>query len=235
MPMPRSFAWIGAAFLAVGLVFAAVGVWVWTGDRALAERGAHTTGTVIDLARRYDNDGGTTYRPVVAFRDAAGTRHRFVGQVGSNPPAHSPGETVAVIYDPAAPGRAMIDGFMDRYFLPLVFGGMGGLFAAIGGGMLFAFVRRRRIVAQLRETGVPISARFVECYRDTGTRVNGRSPWRVVGQATHPATGKVRSFKSDAIWVDLSEHLSGRDIRVLIDPARPKRYLVDLSDYVGEA
>ncbi|MGV2497673.1 DUF3592 domain-containing protein [Pelagerythrobacter aerophilus] len=230
--MPRIFAWIGAAFLAFGLVFAAVGLWAWAGDRALAEAGTQASGTVIDLSRRYDSDSGSTYRPVVEFHDAKGTRHEFVGSVGSSPPAYSRGETVSVIYDPAAPGRAMIDGFLDRYFLPLVFGGMGGVFAVLGGGLLFFFIRRRRIVARLKDSGVPISAKFVECYRDTSTRVNGRYPWRVVGQATHPTTGKLQSFKSDAIWVDLSEQLRGGDIRVLIDPARPKQHFVDLSDYV---
>lgn len=232
--MHRIFAWIGTVFLAFGLVFAAIGLWAWAGDRALAETGTQATGTVIDLTRDHDSDGGSTYRPVVEFHDAGGTRHEFVGSVGSSPPAYSRGETVSVIYDSAAPGRAMIDGFMDRYFLPLVFGGMGSVFAVLGGGLLFFFIRRRRIVARLKDDGVPISAKFIECYRDTSTRVNGRNPWRVVGQATHPATGKLRSFKSDAIWVDLSEQLRGRDIRVLIDPARPRQYFVDLSEYLAE-
>jgi len=232
--MPRLFAWIGAAFLAFGLVFAIIGLWTWGSNRALAESGTRTTGTVIDLARRHDSDSGSTYRPVVVFHDGRGTRHEFVGNVGSSPPAYSPGETVAVIYDPAAPRRAMIDGFMDRYFLSLIFGGLGGLFAVLGGATLFFFIRRRRIVARLKASGVPISARFIECYRDTSIKVNGRSPWRVAGQAAHPATGKVQSFTSDPVWVDLSEQLLGRDIRVLIDPARPRHYFVDLSEYVGE-
>lgn len=233
--MPRIFAWIGTAFLAFGLIFAAIGLWAWAGDRALAETGTRARGTVIDLTLRRDSDSGSTYRPVVEFHDARGTRHEFVGSVGSSPPAYSRGETVSVIYDPAAPDRAMIDGFMDRYFLPLMFGGMGGVFAAFGGGLLFFLVRRRRVVARLKDAGVPISAKFVECYRDTSTRVNGRNPWRVVGQAAHPATGKLQSFKSDPIWVDLSERLRGRDIRVLIDPARPKQYFVDLSDHIDES
>ena len=232
--MSRIFAWTGAIFLTVGLVFAAIGIWAWADDRARAETGTRATGTVIDLERRHDSDSGSTYRPVVEFHDARGTRHEFVGSVGSSPPAYSRGETVSVIYDPTAPGQAMIDGFMDRYFLPLVFGGMGGVFALLGGGLLFFFIRRRRIVARLKESGVPIRAKFVECYRDTGTSVNGRHPWRVVGQAAHPATGKMQSFRSDAIWVDLSERLRGRDIRVLIDPGRPKQYFVDLSDHVAE-
>ncbi|AKM08082.1 DUF3592 domain-containing protein [Pelagerythrobacter marensis] len=233
--MPRIFIWIGGAFLAVGLVFAAVGLWAWTEDRALSNGGARTTGTVMELERRYDSDNGSTFRPVVVFHDREGTRHQFVGNVGSSPPAYAPGETVSVIYDPAAPGRAIIDGFMDRHFVPLIFGGIGSVFAMLGSAFLFLSIRRRRIVARLKATGIPIKARFVECYRDTSTKVNGRSPWRVVGQAKHPATGKLCSFKSDQIWVDLSRHLAGRDLRVLVDPARPDQHFVDLSEYLDES
>jgi hypothetical protein len=126
----------------------------------------------------------------------------------------------------------MIDGFMDRFFLPLMFVGMGSLFAAIGAGMLFAYVRRRKIIAQLRRSGLPIEAEFLECYRDTSTKVNGRSPYRVVAQTTHPATGKLESFKSDPIWLDLSRQLAGEKVRIFVDPARPKHHFVDLSEFI---
>ena len=42
-------------------------------------------------------------------------------------------------------------------------------------------------------------------------KVNGRSPYRVTCQANHPATGKLMSFKSDAIWADPSEKLAARE------------------------
>jgi hypothetical protein len=147
---------------------------------------------------------------------------------------YSTGETVEVIYAPGAPDEAIIDSFLERTFLPLIFGGLGTVFTAIGGGMIVAWLRGRRIAAQLRASGLPIQAKFVECYLETRVRVNGRSPWRVVCQATHPATGKLERFTSEAIWFDPSDRLVGKDLRVFVDPARPKRHLVDLSPYVGE-
>jgi hypothetical protein len=139
------------------------------------------------------------------------------------------GEQVDVIYQPWSPDEAVIDGFFDRFFLPLLFIGLGTLFAAIGGGLLFFLFRRRRIVAQLRSTGVPIQAKFVDCYLDRSIKVNGRSPWRVRCQATHPATGNLETFRSDAVWADPTGHVVGRALRVFVDPARPKRHFVDLS------
>ncbi len=232
--MGKAALWIGGIFAAIGLLTTAVGGWLYHQDQSLAANGVHTRGTVIDMASSRDSDGDWTYRPVVAFTDASGGRHRFSSSVGSNRPSHSIGETVDIIYSPWAPEQAMIDGFWDRYFPVLMFGGIGTLFAAIGIALLVTYVRHQRIEAQLRVSGVPLTAKFSNCYLDTGTQINGRSPWRVVCQATDPATGKLESFKSDPVWVDPTEQLKGREIKVLIDPARPKRYFVDLSPYVDD-
>ncbi len=224
--------WIGAFFAAIGLLFAGIGLWFVAADQQLAAKGGMTTGTVVALHQHYDSDGDRMYRPEVEFTDGRGTVHRFRSQISSNSPGFSRGEQVQVLYDPSAPGDAAIDSFMQRHFLPAMFTGIGSIFALIGGGMVMHFVRRRRMVAQLKQTGVQISAKFIECYRDTSVKINGRSPFRVVGQATHPATGRLQSFKSGPIWLDLTEQLSHQDLDVLIDPADPKRYYVDLSEWV---
>ncbi|MXO91185.1 DUF3592 domain-containing protein [Pontixanthobacter aquaemixtae] len=224
---------IGRIFMPMGMVFASIGIGFLWSDLQLAEVGMRSEGSVIDLSRSRNSDSGDSYRPVVAFYDEDGTRHEFVGQVGSNPSSHSRGDAVTVIYDPAEPGDAMIDGFMDRFLLPVIFIGMGSLFALIGGGLMLAVWRRRKIIAQLKRSGIPIMAEFIECYRDNSTKVNGRSPYRVVAQATHPVTGTLQSFKSDPVWIDLSRQLAGERVTVLVDPVKPKRSYIDLSEFVG--
>ena len=233
--MSKVIVWIGAIFTPIGLVFAGIGAWAYLEDRSLAESGLRAQGTVIEMVGSRDSDNGYTYRPLVEFFDANGERHTFTSRVGTNPPDHSTGETVEVIYAPGSPQNAMLDSFSDRFLLPLIFGGLGTVFAAIGGGLLFGWIRHRAIVARLRASGLPIQAKFLECYRDTSVRVNGRSPFRVVCQAIHPGTGKLQSFKSDPIWIDLTDRLAGRQLRVFVDPARPKHHSVDLSTIVDES
>jgi hypothetical protein len=80
-------------------------------------------------------------------------------------PNHSTGETVQILYPLRHPGWAIIDGFMDRYFLPMMLGGLGTIFALVGGGILFAYFRRKKIIASLRQNGLPIQAKFLETYR----------------------------------------------------------------------
>jgi len=232
--MSKTLLWIGMFFLPMGLLFAGIGVWAWNDDRERSANAIEAQGTVIELARSRGDDG-PVYRPVVEFFDRRGTRHEFVGNVGSSPPSWSEGETVPVLYPPASPGRAFIDKAFDRFFLPGMFGGLGLLFAAIGGAMIFFTIRHRRIMEWLRHNGMAIQANFVETYRDTSTRINGRNPYRVVCQGTHPATGKIHSFKSALIWIDPSEDLDGKRLTVMVDPANPKRHLVDLSHWVDES
>lgn len=227
--------WIGIPFLLFGLVFAGVGGWFYWASASLTQSGERVQGVVIDLERSRDSDGDTTYRPVVEYTDQNGTKHQFVESVGSNPSAFSRGEQVEVIYDPWEPEEAIIDSFTTRYLFPLAFGGFGSIFALIGGGLMFAWFRRRAIISDLKESGLRIQARFNDCYLDTSTRINGRSPYRVTAQAVHPATGKLASFQSDAIWLDLTDTLKDRDVPVIVDPKDPDDHYVDLSEWVHES
>ena len=232
--MGRALVWIGGIFAALGVLFVAGAGWFYLSDQSFAAAGAHAQGTVLEMVGSRDSDGDYSYKPVVEFRDAEGRRHVFTSNVSSSPPQHATGESVDVIYSPASPDEAVIDSFFDRFLLPLIFGGLGAVLAAIGFTVLFARLRGRRIAAQLRASGLPIQAKVLECYRDASVQVNGRSPWRVACQGVHPATGKLQSFTSEAIWVDPSAQLAGREVRVFVDPARPRRHLVDLSPYFAE-
>lgn len=232
--MSKTLGRIGGVFLGFGLVFGGVGACSVIADHDNVQNGARAEGTVVSLERRNNPDSGTTYHPVVEFGDSNGERHRFTSSFGSNPASFERGERVEVVYDPWKPEKAIIDSFATRFVFPLIFGAFGLVFGGIGGGLLFWAIRRRRIIARLKQTGLPISAKFSDCYRDKTTQINGRSPYRVVAQATHPATGKLASFKSEQIWLDLTDTLSGKKVKVLVDPATPKLHYVDLSDYVSD-
>ena len=101
--------------------------------------------------------------------------------------------------------------------------------------MLAAYFRRKRVVTHLRARGLPIDAEFLETFRDTRVKVNGRSPYRVACQAVHPATGQMRRFESDPIWIDPAGMIGDSKVKVLVDPTGPKHYVVDLSRWVDES
>lgn len=135
----------GSVFLVVGLILAGVSV----SFLADAER---TKGTVVALEWR-DDDTGTSRRsrsndrpaayPVVEYTSADGTARTFRSSTGSNPPSYDEGDRVEVLYRADSPGDARINGFASLWLLPLIFGGIGLLFAGVGTGIAVAGRRRR--------------------------------------------------------------------------------------------
>ena len=232
--MPKPLNWISLIFAAIGLAMAGGAFWAWSSSQNYINNGIQTTGTVIDLEYRDSDDSSGTYAPVVGFTDRDGQRRVYRSSSSSNPPAYKRGEQVTLYYLPDEPERAMIDSFSDRYLMPAIISLFALIFGGIGFGIIIYHAHKQARQARLRQRGLPIHARFIECYRDTSTEVNGRSPWRVVAQATHPASGKQQDFLSDMIWVDLSEQLAGKRLTVLVDPADADSYLLDLSEWMHD-
>jgi hypothetical protein len=133
----------GTLFLVIGLILAGVSV----SFLADAQR---ARGTVVAVEWRNDRTGG--YRkpqrdnpmayPVVEFTSGDGRQRTFQSSTGSNPPSYEEGERVEVLYHGDSPEDARINGFASLWLLPLIFGGLGLVFAGIGTAV--AMVRRGR-------------------------------------------------------------------------------------------
>ena len=230
--MPRFVFWIGAIFALVGSGMGVGTYYAWSSMNELASEGIRTQGTVIDLEYRRDDEGSGTYAPVVEFYDEQGRRQVYYSSSSSNPPAYDRGEKVDLFYKQGTPERAMIDSFSDRWLLPMILGLFTVVFGGVGYGLLFVMVRRWRTIGWLKANGVAIEAEFERCYRDTSTKVNGRSPWRVEASGVHPTTGEVETYQSEQIWTNLARQLEGKSVRVLVDPDNIDDHYIDLSEYL---
>lgn len=222
--------------LLAGLVMLGVALYLYQDARSFLTGAVQARGTVVDFRRSESvtRDGNVShisvsYFPVVQFTDGSGRHIEFTSSSGSNPPSYDQGEQVTVLYHTDAPDKARINGFMSLWFGPLLVGGLGVLFTAIGIGMFVVPMRRKRMQADLKTHGVPVEARFESVEQNTSMQVNGRSPWRVLAQWLDPATSQVHVFKSDNLWFDPSAYIKDRKINVFMDRADPKKYYVDLS------
>ncbi|BAV64834.1 hypothetical protein SCLO_1017940 [Sphingobium cloacae] len=226
------FRWIGGLFAAVGLIFLLFSAVLLQRDAGFSARAAKARGTVMELVRHVDRDRtqGISYTAVIGFADGSGQRREFSESVRSNPPRFSVGEDVSVLYDPARPSHAVVDDFWGRRGAMAIFLGLGAVFAALGTVLLVIDLKRGRTISRLLREGKPVEAGFLHVFRDKRITRHGDHPFRVVAQAMDPATGRLRRFESEAIWVDPTAQLAGRTLRVLLDPADPLRYHVDLSD-----
>ena len=137
-----------------------------------------------------------------------------------------------MLYDPARPNQASVDGFFSLWGVALILGGIGAVFTAVGGLVLALHVRirlneaarsrEREALEDLRQFGRKVDAKFRE------VRPGFDDDYRIVAQWHDPAAGKVYVFESDPIGYDPSEFITGT-VPVYIDPDDPRRYLVDTS------
>lgn len=126
-------------FAVVGTVFLVGGIRSTVEFAAFRRRAVHCGGVVTDLRRVWQashssrsSSGQYIYYPVLAFRTVDGRDVQTVARVGTNPPAHRPGDQVAVQYDPRDPSRAYAGKALTARVLPVVFALVGGAFA-VGG------------------------------------------------------------------------------------------------------
>ncbi|MFF0156160.1 DUF3592 domain-containing protein [Streptomyces sp. NPDC005263] len=124
----------GSLFLVIGLIMAGV-------SASFLSDAQRARGTVVALEWRDDHSSASRKHrannqpvayPVVEFTPADGTRQTFRNSTGSNPPSYEEGERVEVLYRADSPGDARINGFASLWLLPLIFSGIGVLFAGIG-------------------------------------------------------------------------------------------------------
>ncbi|MVA24439.1 DUF3592 domain-containing protein [Agrobacterium vitis] len=233
--MEKVIKWGGVFFLMNGLTFVAVGGGIYYYDRQFEARALHAEGVVTDLIRNRNLDNKhNSYTAIVRFTDANGEQQEMADRVWSNPPRFGKGDQVDVLYDPQSPRHAIINDAWGRYFIPAMFSGLGLLCAVLGGVFLIVLIAKSRKNAWLRRFGKPIEAEFLQVIQDQKLNVNGVFPFRVVAQGPDPKTGQLRRYRSGPIWVDPTEQLKGRKLRVLVDPAKPKRHLIDLSGILAE-
>jgi hypothetical protein len=134
-----------ALFAAGGLAFLLLGVLVVRPTTEAPDGWITVDGRVV--AEEVDRSGESVIAyPVVAYVDGQGVEHRVTSRVGSSYRS-AVGDVVAVAYDPTSPTDARVVGGIASVGW-LLFAGVGGLFAALGGLLLlgtFSLTKGRTI------------------------------------------------------------------------------------------
>lgn len=140
--------WFGKfVIFPVGVLMLAGAGYKFLDTRAWLARSIEAQGSVIEMVSIRDRDTGSlTFAPLVRFRTAEGRMVDFQSTFSSNPPAHSAGETVTVLYDPARPASAAISGFFSIWFGTMILGIIGAVFATCGLGAAIVRPRHLRLV-----------------------------------------------------------------------------------------
>lgn len=224
----KTIAIVKYVFAAVGVALLAGAFLWWQSVSAFVAGAARAQGTVVDLIASRSSDS-TTYRPEVRFTAPGGRVVQFISGAGSNPPGYSRGESVEVLFEPSRPDKAMVNGFFSLWGGPLIVGGLGGVFFLVGAAILVATRLAGQRSERLRMLGTPVQANFQQVELNESLRVNGAHPFRIVAQWQDPATSQVHVFRSANLWFDPSDYLKSKTLTVYVDPADPRKYLLDTS------
>lgn len=124
---------VAAIFLFVGLLFAAIGIGVGVSDY-------HTREACVEETRGYI----TSNYPITVAYDVHGMTLTGDTGIRQSPPPYHLNDAVTVWYNPQQPEEFYIDGFHGMLLFAVIFGGVGGLLAVIGFGMLVGGLMKKR-------------------------------------------------------------------------------------------
>lgn len=143
---PKSRQIVTLFLLVFGTIFVAIGLATCCESYWFVRHSVSAQGNVIELrlVTQTDSDGqeSTGYAPVFTFIAQNGNPYTAISRSNSNPPQYKVGDSITVLYEPDNPSRARIDSFLDLWFLPVIFGGIGAAFICISTSM--ELLRRRK-------------------------------------------------------------------------------------------
>jgi len=227
MKFLRVFSYV---FLGVGLLMLVIAIFLWNNTRGFLAHAQEGQGTVIELIEVRDSDGGSsTWKPRVKYAAPSGEEIIFNASFSANPAPYQVGEVVPVLFVPQDPHEARIKGYSSLWLGPTILSGLGVIFAAIGGGIVLAQRVGLRKRDYLMAYGNAIETDVQGVERNTSLEVNGKNPWRISSQWLEPGSDKLRVFHSENLWFDPTRFVTQKQVTVLIDPANPKRYYMDVS------
>lgn len=134
-------------FTAIGFALLIGALLAYNHTREFVAGAVQAEGEVIEVIRveteSTDRRSVVSFRPVVRFTPANAEQPiQFTDAVGKNPPAHSVGERVLVLYNPQQPSQAHINSFYSLWFMVIIFSVLGTVFALVGGALFRVHARR---------------------------------------------------------------------------------------------
>ena len=137
--------WLGGPFLLFGAIVLLSGLFRSADELYIRAAGERTEATVCRVIRKYSpgRRSAWTYTPVFRFTDTQGTTHTVTNNYGSSNFADiTVGTQVNITFLPENPEKLILHhretGFIDFFLISF-----GGIFTAVGGGIIYLFTRKK--------------------------------------------------------------------------------------------
>lgn len=196
-------------------------------------------GTVVDFEQSVLSEG-VSLRPVIHFLSHKGEMVELI--LPDNQRGLVEGGTVEVMYPASDPFSGDV---YSQYIL------WGGPALILFSGMImllvfFVLITKATIVEpDMTDTyaeaieeddpdddqpaGIALNTLFVNVEKNRGAAVNGQMPYCIFTQWRDPITSEIHFFKSDDLWLDPTQYIKRKKVKVFIEEHNLKQYNVDLS------
>lgn len=221
---------IWSIFFFVGAIFVAIAI-IFNNYNSKKEK-IEVTGIISRIGdynyHHYDNDDDETPDVYVEYVVDGETREAKLNYYSST---MREGDSIDIYYEKGNPSKIGSESG-DMLFV-YIFGGMGSLFAILGGSGLIVLLVKTRKQKKLKETGEFVQADFVRVELNTTLTVNERHPYRIVCEWFDPYNNIKKELKSENIFTDPQPIITSLGItkfNVYIDPKNTKNYYMDISE-----
>ena len=171
---------------------------------------------------------GLDFQAEVQFTPSDGQRRTFTTAMNSREQLRA-GRAVGLVFDRDEPEHPRVEfGRMQPWsgMIDLALWGAG--ISLLGAAPLWFNLRKERRVEWLQLNGRAVEADLTGVRFNTDLIINGKSPWQVTARWRDQESGNVWQFKSENLWQDPSQHLLSKTVSVVVDPANPAHYWMDL-------
>lgn len=138
---------LGGFFLLVGIGMFIWSVFWFSNRISNLENYVLTPGTVVELEKSSDPDGGYVYSPIVSFKDGNGVEHIYNSGHASDPPDYEVGETVELYYNSTDPEDAFLNSFFEKWIIGIALVIVGLALVPIGIWMVISAFRRPKQIS----------------------------------------------------------------------------------------
>lgn len=137
--------WFGGPFLLFGALLLLCGLFRSADELYIRACGIRTEATICRIHKKYSGGrrgGAVTYTPVFRFTDTQKQPHTVTNNYGSsNFDDMKVGMQVTITYLPANPDKLILH-HRETGFVCFVLIVFGGIFTAVGGGIIYLFTRK---------------------------------------------------------------------------------------------
>lgn len=220
--------WAPYFLLFIGGIFTPIGIFFIFDSYQYIVQGEKTTGQVIEIKESYNDDHQLMYSPVVNFITNDGKQITYASGFRSSINYYQLGQPIEVYYLNTNPQKVRINSFMDLWFFPILFSGLGGLLLIFSLAWIFRNINRAKEIQWLKNFGQAIETDLVEVKR-SNVKINGQYLYHVYSKWQNPQNGENCIFKSDAVYENQIPRFKDTKIKVWIDPIKPqKRFYLEI-------